>query len=685
MPEARSPINLNTAPREVLIAVLADLRCLYLDEDITRTNFGSWSALPKDHNWYAIGIVRETSIDFAMAGTIADWIIANRGPLGGFRTWSQFNRFIDDAVLAGRFGSDGQEVFRGALVKANANPNNDLTIFNPNAVKYDRPVVDAKKALNDLLQRPVDKFMVIAYTTEFCFDSMGYFEIESLGKVYDSRAEVLAQHRIDTTVQVAKIWHLSTQRDFTDGNGLGGGYDIKDAKGGFPTPGNKSLQVYPEPNTSGWPQACRFDGTIQRATLRAEYDPVSRVKFYVPFETSFRAEIAGGNADMQPEASGPVLRSVLDPSILGGLFPDGMYAELDRSPAWFAPGNMPVSYNGPNRQHLGTIAFWVKPNWSISWSNKTHHLFSAMTNGTSDGDTLVFYIVYAGQYSGFERHLCFHSEGLRNGGNQRLISNAIELPGRMWNHIAIVYDTGAGGNWDQPHQMFINSVRVEPSHVRYPWDGGLSNVDDIQYDVWGNANLMRLGERPDRRGAAPSYEIPDGPLEGTLDELLILDRKLSSGEVQDLYRRGRFYPEKCEYQTPWVPADMVGSSSEIASVSWTLYLPTRDVFFPPSSATRYGLADYGVRNARMDIELLFQDGSKVKRKTDDEEIAEEGQPGDPNDGGWTVGRAANQRFRLKLKFPKAQEADPLLQSEALDDITVKILIAPQFRSWEVLP
>ena len=64
---------------------------------------------------------------------------------------------------------------------------------------------------------------ILATTAEVCFNSGGYFEIESIGTVYaPGSTKVMAQKKIKTNVKIFEIWHDATYSDFFNNtrNGL---------------------------------------------------------------------------------------------------------------------------------------------------------------------------------------------------------------------------------------------------------------------------------------------------------------------------------------------------------------------------------------------------------------------------------------------------------------------------------
>ncbi|MHC4252047.1 MAG: hypothetical protein ACYS9X_23255, partial [Planctomycetota bacterium] len=126
------------------------------------------------------------------------------------------------------------------LCMANFNSNTSLLKFQPNMEYIDRwganftdlylPRPDLMKQRWDpdtqtgsdvkLRVRPgelLDKSDLNVGTTEFCFDSGGVYDIESVGRVYDRSKSVTAERRLRALVKVYDVWRESTQREFVCG------------------------------------------------------------------------------------------------------------------------------------------------------------------------------------------------------------------------------------------------------------------------------------------------------------------------------------------------------------------------------------------------------------------------------------------------------------------------------------
>ncbi|WP_372371032.1 hypothetical protein [Candidatus Uabimicrobium sp. HlEnr_7] len=236
--EARSPININLASKEVLSSILQGLQAapVMIDNSaIVRqtSNEGSVSSgdIFDETNIESlpVRIVLDLIPDKATADAIADRIIQFRA-IQPFTNWNSFYKFVDgqlnigvelplDSDIIARLhpnpGSPEitdsnlgtqiwEEMCRDAL-KANFNPNNVDSNFNPNNNAFLR-VTKGDLFSNTTLES--------SHTTEFSFSSMGIYEITSLGQMAHSEVGIVAQTIVESNVSVMEILQHTTQQDF---------------------------------------------------------------------------------------------------------------------------------------------------------------------------------------------------------------------------------------------------------------------------------------------------------------------------------------------------------------------------------------------------------------------------------------------------------------------------------------
>ncbi len=233
-PEMRAPVNVNTAAREVLIACLQGLagRGRYvgtvvttqgIDEDDPDYPHGSGENEEKALD-EIIDFVWVEPLTEGQAEQIAT-LIENRRLNRAFQSYADFEYFVDTTIPAGVLPpykaslhpTDDRNIahFKAwytqaarDMLKANFNPNARPAYFNPSVSA--RLVVD--KA--NLCKKDKDNNIIDTYTTEFCFSSMGYFEITSLGQVLDTRREVVAESKVRTVIKLFDLIMHTSQKEF---------------------------------------------------------------------------------------------------------------------------------------------------------------------------------------------------------------------------------------------------------------------------------------------------------------------------------------------------------------------------------------------------------------------------------------------------------------------------------------
>jgi hypothetical protein len=312
----RAPINVNAAPREVLVAVLDGLKGFFMtdrrrNEPPAHDNVYNWYRLSYSYRPTGPGgrggelgyLYSTVSIDGPGTGTgavnnwagkIADEIIACREqkgspnisgldykavPFGGpFMSWRQFGLFCDrlSDLDNGGFLVDDRDIYRdyhpssrspvpseiqkrfasraiSDVLKANFNPNLHLNETNPEIQLWQR----------------VDKTDLIVSSTEFCFTPMGYYEIESLGRVLRplegedalvSQNEIMAEKKVVATVKLFDAYRETHQAEFYRGT-------LSRRFGRPTTNNNQSMEIGPEPDSGDGPSENEWSGYLALPTV----------------------------------------------------------------------------------------------------------------------------------------------------------------------------------------------------------------------------------------------------------------------------------------------------------------------------------------------------------------------------------------------------------------------------------
>lgn len=318
---------------------------------------------------------------------------AGRFPGGPFRTWIEWYRFVDFVTeqAGSPFSSDAnRRSAQKGILKANANPNSHINKFNPDECFESR--------FGD-----VDKADLDTWSTEFCFRSNGYFEIDSVGRVLANpggatppRLVVVAEQRMSAIVQAYEVVKHSTQDQFHRRRVES--LDIQTYPEQVNSHGNATgdprewgtVTARPVGSPNAFDRAAEWDGYLGVAA--ADYGgagpPAANVWHYTSNLGAYRGtaecarSVVDGTGLPNPNSEGPQSE----------LFPDGYFAhEARRYPGsallpnrifgWGTPrveepvdefvrypqtGGEPVPGARPLRIDLGagTIEMWVKPTWT---------------------------------------------------------------------------------------------------------------------------------------------------------------------------------------------------------------------------------------------------------------------------------------------------------------------------------
>lgn len=314
----RAPVNVNTAPREVLAALITDLEGFLLVErrrDLSPSGRGaaslspcaspgaaySWTSLRyrydgKDQSGDECGLLYRTvpftgpggrSRDGIPAAVVVDEILACRerrrspgakdldygavpfgGPFGG---WAQFNRFVDALVEHGVLVDPRASFFWDLDESGRPLPGSPLQLR-----AASEAIGDVLKAnfnpnlhLNELnpdrtLFTRVDKTDLLVHSTEFCFSPMGIFEIESDGRIakpVDRDAlETVARKTVTALVRLYDARRETSQAQFYRG-------DLATRRAAPETSNNRSIEIGPEPDNGTAPSEARYEGYLHLPTI----------------------------------------------------------------------------------------------------------------------------------------------------------------------------------------------------------------------------------------------------------------------------------------------------------------------------------------------------------------------------------------------------------------------------------
>ena len=318
----RSPVNVNTAPREVLMALVTDLEGFLLVErrrDLLPSGRGAVSSSPcgspgSAYSWTSLryrydgrddsgdecGLLYRTvpftgpggrSPDGIPAATVVEEILAcrERKPSPGvpgldygavsfggpFGSWAQFNLFVDALVDRGLLVDRRAGDFWDLDGSGNRLPGSPFQLraasqaladvlkanFNPNLHLNE---LNPDRALFTL----VDKTDLIVHSTEFCFTPMGLFELESEGRIVRPLGgvdhETVAVRKVVAVVKLFDAVRETSQAQFVRG-------EFSPRRAGPETNNNRSVEAGPEPDNGRAPSEAEYEGYVQLPTVGSNF------------------------------------------------------------------------------------------------------------------------------------------------------------------------------------------------------------------------------------------------------------------------------------------------------------------------------------------------------------------------------------------------------------------------------
>ena len=361
-PDGRSPVNINTAPREVLVSLIRGLAATWWD----RT---------------AGGLVRKTveipAANVVLARQVADWIITTRYWYFGDPRYPTAYPHVDWMHV----GQDCFDTMNGTgaapaltpeqrdLLKANFGPNTDCKKFNPDLLFVD-PDRSGRTDFSYL-----DKTDLTYGSTETCYGSMGYYEITSVGRVLDAAGNRMGETAITAVAKTYDILRLTTQADFETDRVFDDTMELSAEMGGARIPAVATLPEYPHRRVDGtsaaW--AAKYDGQL---TLNGIVNHRGTPKSFL---AGFVNAVAAGDPPMRrldgfnpPGANVAQLGTGVNPA--GGLFPNATYPMAGKlGGSMLYPFGAHIDTQRRDQPdflqydptHLsktvGTVEFWYKP------------------------------------------------------------------------------------------------------------------------------------------------------------------------------------------------------------------------------------------------------------------------------------------------------------------------------------
>ncbi len=301
--ETRFPVNMNAAPPEVLVAVIASIRGKFVQALNDPANPTAYRGTPRK----VLGDSEGATIPYVDAVNMARRIVSRRRTVGAFKNWREVKLWL---VQQKSIGPAFTNPDTPDLVWANCNPNSMSQKVNPDVsmrAKYDKFSLSTSS--------------LVSSTTEFCLGSQGVYEFTSLGRVMDRNGGVLAEQELSGAVQIFEVLRVTLQRDFNDSG---------------------NVSTWPEPAVAGVAKST-FDGYMALRPISIGANPA--------FLPESGAPLAGATTN------GKLIASVFDvpPAApnFGDVVPDGVLCLRERKrPLIFSAAAV-----SPD---AGTIEGWVK-------------------------------------------------------------------------------------------------------------------------------------------------------------------------------------------------------------------------------------------------------------------------------------------------------------------------------------
>ncbi len=609
--QPRSPVNVNTASAEVLRALLmnieADHSCPKCGGDGYYFDvLGTHLDCPYcDGGGSPSNITGNLIINSTEAQDLANYIVAHRP----YISWESFYSSIKAFFNNGTYSSD-QEV-----VMANANPNtgfswarNDAWALRLGYVgKY---MIDIDK--NGTVEA-TDKGLRKS-TTEFSFNSGGYYEIRSTGTYRTVAGVLLAQRGISETARLFGIVKAANQQQF-------------DSAGNVKT----NTTTYPEPAGVGV-TAAAYDGQIMMDRV-SRTTPNSGKFFRATYTTSLNANAAGGSSALQNPpnpgsgtlATKPNIGSVASAGSRGELMPDGMLIDTYDvvCPDYLANNNITYS--------AGTMEIWFKSMWNSNDTmlynddckdRKIYRLMSKDEITGSGTKTWPFstYVFYSQNFSGTQKGCSIGAQGYGywngtswqyypskgEGSNEYAIEFCRNYVGSealgtwnsgKWHQYVISWKEPANDGKCNPANSTSTWPGIYPKDLKVYFDGKQRSTDQnfhhLEYLDSTSAQYLMLGNEW-WAGSGTVSHFQRSQLNGVVASVRIWDQQLSNAQILTEYGNGLFR-KTGTYVSPTLtlPSPDTGTPVTWATASWTAITPSTEETItmavdPAISGTYYG-------------------------------------------------------------------------------------------------
>jgi len=677
-PAGRPPVNLNTAPRAVLRALMREI----LGYATTRR--------------YDIPVAVELSPSGnpSVVDAFADQMLARRASMP-FRDWSDFSGFCDTLPalvipVAGLSPSYiNSRFYLADLIKANFDPNTALNKDLPDQLKF----------------RFLDKSDLKVWSTEGCFEPTGVFRISALGRVLSPEGKLLAGRSLSVMARHYDLLRQTTQRDFLAGRPLEQCHSLSTLGGILRTTGadaswpgwrgsgqGLSTLSYPNPPTVSPADAAEFDGYLGLATV--ETDPgEGALRFLHHLDDGWTADIGVAPNRFTPASSDSMLPLTLTESVWPAsgepntLRPDGLHIQSDRCPAFLATNMPPATASGSNRYNHGVIGLWVKPSpYPRSFD------FSSVKGNGGSADTQVLLIGRTSVEWGIvlECRMVLDTDGTTPGPEREAHLNTSDIPMQhpmlRWALETALFDTEetvTGQDLRFDLRTFDRVVTRDPN-MHYARFDTTASSDLFAWDIAPGTPAQIVLGCPATGRTSPKTSFSHA----VIDEVCICDfgddGHAAAGRMDawaaERFRDGRYYKENDAsfLSAPLTPG---AGTSRLLWSRWTAYLPKEirkegtDWNLEAPAADRP--LDPHLLASSVELDLLDKSGDFSSTRGGGGYVQ-------PLTSGDIIGKTLGSfRYRVTFKPNLDDLSYPVLESPFLDDITFawQAATGPRILGW----
>lgn len=652
--QPRAPINVNTASQEVLQAVLTGLKAVHScpncggDGKEYRSSAGPPDQSITCTDCDGTGTLEITSDE---AINLADFIVNDATNKRPYKSWSEFYSKIKNCSSIGSKDTD--------LVIANANPNTGFSwarnVGWASKLGYvGKYVIDYNKDGN--ITDSADKGLVNS-TTEFSFNSGGYYEVQSTGTLRNPLGNVVAQKNIGTVVKIFDIFRQTTQAQFKDGS-------------------KTNVQTYPEPveATESTVSPASYDGQIMLAKKTSASS--DNVTFRADYKTTLNADSAVGSTSRMSTAGSPTVGSVASTNSRGELMPDGMLVDNFDSvrPLYWPSGNISGD---------GSLEIWFKSMWRgydtrIFGDDTTFRAERKLFRLTSSekvedlGYPYLFFYIWSAVETG---SLGTWGSGKRGGGVWKTDGGGHwdyadgffcwsswqygTWDTGTWNHLVVTWENttengGKGdplGNYTKRHYIYFNGFQLPESNpLKYKY-----YYHTVYNDSGADFGMMIGGEKDSWNNNYGEFS------DSILSRVRIWNIALQSSQIQAAYNDGLYESSGTFTSSGFNP----GENVEWGTITWTEGLPKTNNYYGNNYIGSTNI--YGING---DIQIDVDTGSGMTGNWNNPESDN------------TISDSGNSiSYKATFSASPTIVNKPLVDTPVLEDVTITYLPKTKIRYW----